>query len=232
MMIRKICFMAVMVLAIMTSTVFAMIPDTMDVQTAMNRSYETLLINSIDGMQYNVFMISDNAKFTENYLWEKNWLYVGDFYVYLARVGDETAFLQKDINPFKTVDTDGMTPNGCFVITSKTGMPDILENISRSSGGGGYKAAFYAIKDNRLHKIQFMDQHRRMESGYFSVDEYREREAARYLDDGTFYIHWWTNAWPNVGTYKAVYMFDYQNLIMIKAYTYKKGPHDDDYHEM
>lgn len=232
MMIRKICFMAVMVLAIMTSTVFAMIPDTMDVQTAMNRSYETLLINSVDGTKYNVFLISDNAKYTEKYLFEENGIYAGDFYVYLARVGDETAFLQKHITPFRTVDTDGLTPNGCFVITSKTGMPDILENISRSSGGGGYSAWFYVIKDNRLQKIQFMDQNRKIKRGPFSLDEYREREAARYLDDGTFYIHWWTNAWPDVGTYKTVYMFDYKNLIMIKAYTYKKSPHDDDYHEM
>ena len=97
MMIRKICFMSALILVVMTSTVFAMLPDTMDVQTAMNRSYETLLINSIDGTKYNVFLISDNAKYVERYLSEENMIYAGDFYVYLARLGDETAFLQKNI---------------------------------------------------------------------------------------------------------------------------------------
>ena len=205
----------------------------MDVQTAMNRSKETLLVNSIDGTRYNVFLISDNAKYTEKYLWEKNWLYVGDFYVYLARVGDETAFLQKNITPFRTVDVEGLTPNGCFVIESKMGMPDILENISRVSGGGGYAASFYAIKDNRLQMIQFMDQNRKIHGGVFAVDTHSGEEATGYLDDGTFYMCWSTNANPNVaGIYKTVYMFDCQNLIMIKAYTYKKGSHDDDYHEI
>ena len=47
-----------------------------------------------------------------------------------------------------------------------------------------------------------------------------------------FYIQWYENVWPRVGSYKAVYMFDYQNLIMIEAYTYKKGLHDDDYHRI
>ena len=67
MMIRKICFMSALILVVMTSTVFAMLPDTMDVQTAMNRSYETLLINSIDGTKYNVFLISDNAKYVQQF---------------------------------------------------------------------------------------------------------------------------------------------------------------------
>lgn len=232
MMIRKICFMSALILVVMTSTVFAMLPDTMDVQTAMNRSYETLLINSIDGTKYNVFLISDNAKYVERYLSEENMIYAGDFYVYLARLGDETAFLQKNISPFKTVDKDGLTPNGCFVITSKTEMPDILENIFRSSVGGWYMSSFYVIKDNKLKKIQFVDQNGRVKQGFFVIDASHEKDAARYLDDGTFYIHTWSNAWPTIGSYKTVYMFDSKNLIMIRAYGYKKGNHDDDYHEI
>lgn len=230
MIVRKLSILVMLILIIMTSTVFANIPDSMDVETAKARSQETLLINSIEGTPYYVFIISDNAKYVSNYLFEKNGIFAGDFYPYLARVGDDTAFLQKGIGPFPTLDKDSDTLDGCFVITSNTGMPDILENISRASGGGGYLARFFAIKDNKIIEIQFMDQHRKIHRKYISMDA-REKNGARYLDDGTFYLHTWTNAWPDMGTYKMVYMFDYKNLIMIRAYGYKKGPHDDDYHE-
>ncbi len=231
-MIRKTSLMVMLILVIMTSSVFAMIPETMDIQTAERRSMETLLINSINGTRYELFLISDNARYQQQYLFEKNGIYVGDFYVYLARLGDDTAFLQKKIGPFHTLDCDGLTRNGCYVITSNAGMPDVLENVSRVTGGGGYDTRFFAIKDGRLRAIIFMNQNRKIQKSPFWIDLYRETEPVRYLDDGTFYIHWWTNAWPEVGSYKAVYMFDYQNLIMIEAYTYKMGPRDDDYHRI
>lgn len=228
---RKILIMAIMALIIMTSTGSAMIPNIIDVNIAAHRSWETLLINSVEGTKYNVFLISDDAKYEERYLFEKNGIYVGKFYVYIARLGDDTAFLQKDIEPFYTLDKYGNTNNGCYVIISQTGMPDILENVYRMSGGGMYIGTFYTIKNNRLQKIQFINQNRRVDHVNFPID-FREKNPVRYLDDGTFYIHWWANAWPNTGTYKTVYMFDTKNLIMIKAYEYKKGVHDDDYHEI
>ena len=228
-MVRKISILVMSILFIMTSSVFAMVPDTIDVHTA--RSWETLLVNSVDGTKYELLLLSDNAKYQEKYLSETNGLFVGDFYVYLVRLGGDVAFLQKNIHPFSTLDFDGLTPNGWKVITSKTGMPDILENITRSSGGGGYSANFYVIKDNRLQKIQFMNQNRKIYRNPISIDN-REKESVRYLDDGTFYVHWWTNAWPDAGTYKTVYMFDIKDLIMIEAYTYKKAPRDENYHKV
>lgn len=218
MMLQRICIMIVLVVIILTSTVFAAIPAKMNIENANERSQETLLIHSVEGTAYNLFLISDNAKYNSRYLSEKSGIYVGDYYVYLARVGDDTAVLQTGIRPFPTLDRTGNTPNGCYVISSQTGMPDILENLFRATGGGGYAATFYAIKDNRLKEIKFMDKDKRITSGYKAIDLYREKDAARYLDDGTFYLHTWANAWPNAGTYKTVYMFDTKNLIMIRAY--------------
>lgn len=149
MMLQRICIMIVLVVIILTSTVFAAIPAKMNIENANERSQETLLIHSVEGTAYNLFLISDNAKYNSRYLSEKSGIYVGDYYVYLARVGDDTAVLQSGIRPFPTLDRTGNTPNGCYVISSQTGMPDILENLFRATGGGGYAATFYAIKDNR-----------------------------------------------------------------------------------
>ena len=55
--------MVMLILVIMTSSVFAMIPETMDTQTAERRSMETLLINSTNGTRYELFLISDNARY-------------------------------------------------------------------------------------------------------------------------------------------------------------------------
>jgi hypothetical protein len=231
-MIKKICTLLAITLITTMATAFAMIPDSMDISTAEQRSYETLLVNSIEGEKYELFLIADNPKYTEHYLWEKNPLYVGKFYSYIARVGDDYAYLQKNIEPFETVDRDNIHRNGCYVIDSINGMPDIVANIYRASGGGSYGGEFYAIKNNKLQKIQFMKKDRTILKRGFALDVYHESVPAKYLDDGTFYVHWWTNAWPDVGDYKSVYMLDTKNLIMIEAYTYKRGPHDDDYHEI
>lgn len=77
-----------------------------------------------------------------------------------------------------------------------------------------------------------MRQDRRIESSSKLWGWIYGDDAVKYLDDGTFYIQWYENVWPRVGSYKAVYMFDYHNLIMIEVYTYKKGLHDDDYHRI
>lgn len=230
-MIKKICTFLVITLITTMATAFAMIPDSMDISTAEQRSYETLLVNSIEGDKYELFLIADNAKYTENYLWEKDPVYVGKFYAYIAKSDDDIAYLQKNIGPFITVGKENIHRNGCCIINSSYGMPDIIENISRMSGGGGYYATFYAIKNNKIQKIQFMGKDRTLQRGS-SVSFYQEDVPVKYLDDGTFYIHWSTNAWPRVGSYKSVYMFDTKNLIMIEAYTYKRGPHDEDYHEI
>lgn len=66
MIVRKLSILVMLILIIMTSTVFANIPDSMDVETAKARSQETLLINSIEGTPYYVFIISDNAKYVSN----------------------------------------------------------------------------------------------------------------------------------------------------------------------
>ena len=244
-MIRKTSLMAMLILVIMTSSVFAMIPETMDTQTAERRSMETLLINSTNGTRYELFLISDNARYiSDDPLYKKvygrdalkdDYIQEGDFYVYIARLGGETAFLQKNIGPFSTLDTAGRSKNGCYVIPGQNGMPDILERAtSRIMCGSdtSYAAQFYVIKDNRLQGIQFMRQDRRIESSSKLWGWIYGDDAVKYLDDGTFYIQWYENVWPRVGSYKAVYMFDYQNLIMIEAYTYKKGLHDDDYHRI
>lgn len=96
-----------LILVIMTSSVFAMIPETMDIQTAERRSMETLLINSTNGTRYELFLISDNAHYvSDDPLYKKvygrdalkdDYVQEGDFYVYIARLGGETAFLQKTL---------------------------------------------------------------------------------------------------------------------------------------
>lgn len=231
-MIKKICTLLAITLITTMATAFAMIPDSMDISTAEQRSYETLLVNSIEGEKYELFLIADNAQYTKNYLWEKEPIYVGKFYAYIAKIGDDYAYLQKNIEPFRTIDQNNIYRNGCYIINSDSGMPDIIANVCRSTGGGIYDSDFFVIKDNKMKKIQFMKKDRTLIRRGFALDFYHEDVPVKYLDDGTFYVHWWTNAYPEVGSYKSVYMFDSKNLIMIEAYTYKRGPHDDDYHEI
>lgn len=201
---------------------------------AAKQSRLSFLMHSTDGNAYNVYIIGDGESYAGR---SAPWSYSSNdmiykakaYYVYISSV-------KEDIVEMQGIELFGDNPTGhaeyiniirpsytggVYLIKGVNGQPDILVSAKQMTGGGFVDYRYFAIKEGRLQQMKLMssDQSTRL------VSKGRINSMPYAVADGTIAVLWFRQRQGGIkdfGNFTSVYMPDYQNLILIFAYSYKE----------
>ena len=200
---------------------------------AAEKSRVSFIMRSVEGTSYNVYIVGDGDKYAGKsapFVWgsTNDLIYKATAYTpYISELNDVIA-LQQDIKLFGDNSrneeyinvTNPTRTGGVYVIKGINGQPDILVAAIQTTGGGFVDYRFFAIKNGELRqmKLLFSNQNTRLVSmGYVG-------NGPHALSDGTIALPWFKQKMggaKDFGQFTSVYMPDYNNLILIWAYTVK-----------
>lgn len=200
---------------------------------ASQHSRLSFIMHSVEGTSYNVYIVGDGDSYAGTsapFVWgsTNDLIYKAKVYTpYISELGNSIA-LQQSIKLFgdnRVNDeyiniTNPTRTGGVYVIKGINGQPDILVAAIQTTGGGFVDYRFFAIKNGELRqmKLLFSNQNTRLVSmGYVG-------NGPHALSDGTIALPWFKQKMggaKDFGQFTSVYMPDYNNMILIWAYTVK-----------
>lgn len=204
--------------------VFAAQTDVIPRWTAMDTARQTLIMHSVDGEAYTVFLIGSGERMGSGTGWAQPGepVYSGKYHVYISPMGSSRAF-QQPVRIFRTLFKNTGTEegiirpyephrSGVYVVAGKIGAPDILVSVQQDTGSGFYTINLFAIKDGLLQHVDFLNPDHRVFRNYVVGCK-----PVRYLEDGTLAVYWWQRKMPQF--HISVYMVDKTNLLASFAYS-------------
>ena len=237
---KRIIGLILFLLVVGINSAFAFLPGSVSTEEASSRARVTFLMNSVENMPYNVYIVGENEKLLgSNWGWRQQnvheEIWAGKYYAYINESNgsvaarqpvslfrEETYASNNNSWPPQRINVHYPNYDGFYVVKGKMGQPDILVCTSRETGGGYFSARVFVIKDGFMKLVRFMDQEQSTkETIMIGFDR------IYYLDDGTLAVPWWTNAGRGsfgggAGKYTTVYMMDIGNLILISSYTNRR----------
>ena len=200
-------------------------PLTMEKTTAKSHARQSFNLRSVEGAWYEVYIVGEREKLLVDWLWAPNdEIFTADYHVYLGSDNQSKLSLQ-NVEFFGRYDKDNQRINmtrpnrdGFHRVEGVNGMPDLLISKIQVTGGGYFDMKVFAVKNGRLHLVKFLNKDNQTLYENFNTTSV----PTTYLDNGTLYVPWHTNAMPGAGAYVTVYMLDIDNLILIPAYTNKR----------
>lgn len=230
--IRSMVFFTLLVF-LGISQIFAALYSLPDINAAQ-QSRLSFLMHGTDGVAYNVYIIGDGESYAgRSAPWSYN---AGDliykakaYYAYISKVNEDSAVMQsvelfganttghyEYINPIKPSHTGGI-----YLIKGVNNQPDILVSAMQMTGGGFVDYRYFAVKDGHLQQMKLMSS----EQSTRLVSMGRINSMPYAVADGTIAVPWFRQRQGGItdfGNFTSVYMPDYQNLILIFAYSYKE----------
>lgn len=205
---------------------------TMTSDFAAEKSRVSFIMRSVEGSSYNVYIVGEGEKYAgATAPWARSsrgdLIYKAKSYMpYISDLNDIIAS-QQNLKLFgdkindEYINVTGPTyTGGVYVIKGNNGQPDILVSAVQTTGGGFVDYRFFTIKNGELKqmKLLYSNQNTRLVfMGYVG-------NGPQSLSDGTIALPWFKQKIRGAidsGTYTSVFMPDYNNLILIWAYTVK-----------
>ncbi|MCI6285784.1 hypothetical protein [Acidaminococcus fermentans] len=191
-------------------------PDYLPQRQAAERARETFLMKGVDGGSYRVYVVGEGEELLgKKYLWAKNDQernYKGNYSLYMARLGSKEMALRQPVELYhnRPVIVNPVDPswNGFYVAKGIKGQPDILVLTQRESGGGGFRAETYFIRNGQLQQLWYLSP-----KGYIQKSKVIGFKKLRYRDDGTFALPTWTNRKPG-GKIIIIYRLDVSRMLL------------------
>ena len=140
-------------------------PATLTKSEAASRARLSFMVNSVEGISYDVYIIGFNEYQRQKWVYEG--VLGGEYLAYISPVGENTVRVQNislfggwsgkaetfegSINPNKEND------EGIYIAKGKRGLPDLLCSKIRATGGGGFLEKIFIIKNSSLKNVRFID---------------------------------------------------------------------------
>ncbi|MCF2601929.1 hypothetical protein I6E26_10335 [Anaerovibrio lipolyticus] len=225
----KKIFSILICLLTVCSVVFATPVDKMTKLQALNAARMHFALKSVEGIVYNVYIISDDEEYIGNkYFWaesqfEENWQ--GHYHIYIAPQNKPDEIVRQDValeknRPYHRstmiLNITSPTLNGFYIIKGKQDWPDFLFFKQRACGSSSFSSSTFAIKHGKVQEIEYQN----VDGEIFTPNN--GRKSPYYTAEGDIAFPWWTNALETRGSYITVYRFDKTKMLLQALYTVKQ----------
>ncbi len=191
-------------------------PSYLSQRQAAERARETFLMKGTDGGSYRIYVVGENEEFLGGkYFWTKNEQeqnYKGNYSLYMARMGSKEMALRQpvELHHNRPIIVNPVDPsrNGFYVAKGIRRQPDILVLTQRESGGGGFGAETYFIRNGQLQQLWYL-----RPNGQIGKKVFIGFKKLHYQNDGTFAVPTWTNRKPG-GHFIIVYRLNVSRMLL------------------